>query len=53
MPDTDDKLTPADRKELEGAVAFTLRFEGQTVEVAHGVTMPQSIVITIEVTVWQ
>jgi hypothetical protein len=28
MPE-DEKLTPADRKDLEGAVAFALRFEGR------------------------
>ena len=29
MADADDKLTPADSKDLEDAVAFALRFEGR------------------------
>jgi hypothetical protein len=29
MPDAEDKLTPADRKNLEDAAAFSLRFEGR------------------------
>jgi hypothetical protein len=29
MSDADEKLTPADRKDLEDAVAFALRFEGR------------------------
>ena len=29
MPDADEKLTPADKKDLEDAVAFALRFESR------------------------
>jgi len=29
MPDADAKLTPADPRDLAGAVAFALRFEGR------------------------